>query len=67
MLSSIHPLGERGKGNRFGLTAGAFVVGSVLGGASTGAVAALVGLPVAAVTTPTVAFTAAHASQPSGW
>ena len=37
MLSSIHPLGERGKGNRFGLTATAFVVGATLGGATTGA------------------------------
>ena len=55
MLSSIHPLGERGKGNRFGVTAGAFLVGAVLGGASTGAVLALVSIPVGAVTSPTVA------------
>lgn len=49
MLSSIHPLGERGKGNRFGVTAGAFLVGAVLGGASTGAVLALLGLPIGAL------------------
>jgi len=36
MLSSIHPLGERSRGNRFPKTATAFVVGSTVGGASTG-------------------------------
>lgn len=46
MLSSIHPLGERGKQNRFGLTAGAFVVGATIGGLVTGAVAGVVGLPL---------------------
>jgi hypothetical protein len=55
MLSSIHPLGERGKGNRFGVTAGAFLVGSVLGGASTGAVTAVLGIPVDAVVSTTLA------------
>ena len=38
MLSSIHPLGERGRGNRFGQTATAFVLGSVIGGVTTGAI-----------------------------
>lgn len=55
MLSSIHPLGERGKGNRFGVTATAFVVGSLLGGTSTGAVAAVISLPVDALVPPTAA------------
>ena len=55
MLSSIHPLGERGKGNRFGVTAGAFLVGAVLGGALTGSILALLSIPVAAVTSTTVA------------
>lgn len=55
MLSSIHPLGERGKGNRFGVTAGAFLVGAVLGGAATGTVTALVSIPVGAVMSSTVA------------
>ncbi|HEY1116633.1 MAG TPA: hypothetical protein VGE43_02945, partial [Acidimicrobiales bacterium] len=55
MLSSIHPLGERGKGNRFGITAGAFLVGATLGGAATGAVTALLSIPVGAVTSTTVA------------
>ena len=55
MLSSIHPLGERGKGNRFGVPAGAFLVGAVLGGASTGALLALLSIPVAALTPSAVA------------
>ncbi len=47
MLSSIHPLGERSKGNTFGVTAAAHVMGAALGGALLGvvlgAVAVLVG------------------------
>ena len=46
MLSSIHPLGERGKGNRFWRTAAAFVLGASLGGVSTGVVLGLIGLGV---------------------
>jgi len=49
MLSSIHPLGERAKGNRFGLTASAFVVGATAGGLTTGALVGLVGLAVTSV------------------
>jgi hypothetical protein len=37
MLSSIHPLGERARSNRWGVTVTAHVVGSVLGGALVGA------------------------------
>src|SRR5215471_7085767 len=44
MLSSIHPLGERSKGNRYGVTATAHIVGAVLGGALLGVVAGLVAL-----------------------
>lgn len=40
MLSSITPMTEAGRGNRFRVTAGWFVVGSVVGGVSLGAVAA---------------------------
>lgn len=36
MLSSIHPLGEAGRGNNYRVTASAFVVGSTVGGAATG-------------------------------
>jgi len=56
MLSSIHPLGERGKGNRFGLTASAFAVGATVGGLVTGALVGLVGLAVTALVGPTVAL-----------
>jgi hypothetical protein len=55
MLSSIHPLGERAKGNRFGVTAGAFVAGAVIGGATTGALVALLSIPVGALTPTAVA------------
>jgi hypothetical protein len=37
MLSSIHPLGERARHNRWGVTVSAFVVGAVLTGTAGGA------------------------------
>jgi hypothetical protein len=43
MLSSITPLGERGRHNRWWLTAVAFIIGSVAGGALMGAVLGAVG------------------------
>jgi hypothetical protein len=43
MLSSITPLGERGRNNRFAVAAWAFVVGSALGGAALGFAAGGVG------------------------
>ena len=56
MLSSIHPLGERGRNNRWGWTAGAFAVGAMAAGATVGAglgaVGSLLGLdrlPVLAI------------------
>lgn len=39
MLSSIHPFGERSRNNSFGLTAGAHIVGSTIGGATLGVLA----------------------------
>ena len=48
MLTSITPLGERGRGNRYGLTVSAYLVGSVLGGATTGVLLGAVGAVVAA-------------------
>jgi hypothetical protein len=56
MLSSIHPLGERAKGNRFGFTATAFAVGATVGGLTTGALVGLVGLAVSAVVPATAAL-----------
>ena len=38
MLTSITPLGERGRGNRYAVTLTAYVLGCLLGGATTGLV-----------------------------
>ena len=43
MLSSIHPLGERARSNRWSVTVGAHVVGALAGGAALGALAGSVG------------------------
>jgi presenilin-like A22 family membrane protease len=51
MLTSISPLGERARHNRWGVTAGAYVIGSVgaaaVIGAALGALGALAGAPLA--------------------
>jgi hypothetical protein len=52
MLSSITPLGERTKGNRWATTVAAHVVGSTLGGALVGTAAWTAGIPVRAVASP---------------
>ncbi len=44
MLTSITPLGERGRGNRWGLTVTAYAVGCLLGGATTGALLGALGV-----------------------
>lgn len=49
MLSSITPLGERGRGQRWWLTVTAFGVGAVLGGALVGLVAGGVGAALRSV------------------
>lgn len=38
MLSSIHPLGERARGNRWGVTAGWYLAGALVGGSALGAI-----------------------------
>ncbi len=43
MLSSIHPLGERARNNRWGLTVAAFTLGAVVSGATVGLVLGAVG------------------------
>lgn len=48
MLSSITPLGERGRNNRWWLTTAAYAIGSVLGGASIGGLCGAVGWLAAA-------------------
>lgn len=52
MLSSIHPLGERTRGNRWGATATYYVVGSILGGAALGALVGGIGAGVASIWSP---------------
>jgi len=49
MLSTITPIGERGRNHRYGATASWFVAGALLGGATLGAGAALLALGVAAL------------------
>lgn len=44
MLSSIHPLGERARGNRWGKTAAFYVAGAVIGGSVLGALAGALGM-----------------------
>ncbi len=65
MLSTLTPLGERGRGTRFASTAAWFVAGSVAGGALLGATGAVVALVVSAAhvgsTTADVAAAAAAA------
>src|SRR3954468_17183297 len=43
MLTSISPLGERARGNRWPVTVGAYLLGSLLGGAVVGGLLGLVG------------------------
>jgi len=49
MLSSIHPLGERGRHSRYELTVAAYVVGSALGGLAVGSAFGAVGRAVASL------------------
>jgi hypothetical protein len=49
MLSSIHPLGERARGNRWAVTTTAYVIGSTAGGVISGALVAMVGRAVGAL------------------
>ena len=46
MLTSISPLGERARGHRWAVTTTAYVVGSLLGGLSIGALLGAVGRPL---------------------
>jgi hypothetical protein len=52
MLSTITPFGERAKGHSYRATAGWFVVGATLGGATLGTLMALLALAVQAVPAP---------------
>lgn len=50
MLASIHPLGERARNMRWGVTAGAYVIGSTAAGATLGGLLGLVGKAAHALT-----------------
>jgi hypothetical protein len=56
MLTSITPLGERGKGNRWSVTATAYVLGSLVGGAALGLLGGALGTALAAVVDARVAL-----------
>ncbi len=49
MLSSITPLGERGRGQRWWLTVSAYIVGSTLGGATVGVLFGTIGMAIQAI------------------
>jgi len=61
MLTSITPLGERGRGNRYAVTLTAYVLGCVLGGATTGLVLGSVGALLPSLPSPAVLLLAAGA------
>ena len=46
MLGSITPLGERGRGSRWGITVSAYLIGSAAGGAALGAALGWIGSPL---------------------
>ena len=52
MISAINPFSERARGHRYWLTAGWFVLGSVLGGAGVGALGAVGALMIEAISLP---------------
>ena len=46
MLGSITPLGERGRGSRWGITVSAYIIGSAAGGAALGSMLGWAGSPL---------------------
>ncbi len=68
MLASIHPLGERARGSRWGVTVASYVAGAMLGGVAVGAIAGGVGLAAHLLVpwSPTMAAAAALALGSAG-
>ncbi len=62
MLSSITPIGERGRGHRFGATAAWFVAGATIGGACLGAAAMALAAVISATGLPSTASVAIGAA-----
>jgi hypothetical protein len=56
MLSSITPLGERGRGNRWALTVSAYMVGSTAGGCLLGAFLGSLGVVLRIIARPSSSF-----------
>lgn len=56
MMTSISPVGEATRQQRWSVTTAAYLVGSLLGGAATGAVLGLLSVPVRAAVPPPVAL-----------
>ena len=56
MMTSISPVGEATRQQRWSVTTAAYLVGSLLGGAATGAVLGLLSIPVRAVVSAPVAL-----------
>ena len=70
MLTSITPLGERGRGNRYAVTLTAYVLGCLLGGATTGVVLGALGSLLPALPVLVLAATACLAAalaDARGW
>lgn len=61
MLASIHPLGERARGNRWGVTVTFYIAGSAAGGGAIGATLGTLGLRASPVVVAALCFTAAVA------
>jgi hypothetical protein len=61
MLSSITPMGERGRGQRFAWTAGGYLVGAVAGGATLGAVLVAAAVAVRSLDLPVTVLVATGA------
>ncbi len=67
MLSSITPLGERGRHNRFAVTATAFVIGAIAGGVALGALAGFVGSALPSRAAPVDALLVALLALAGAW
>lgn len=66
MLSSIHPLGERARNNRWGSTAAAFTAGAVLAGAALGLLLGAIGSWIGSTRTQLLLATAVVAITAAG-
>jgi len=66
MLSSIHPLGERARHNRWFVTASAFAVGAIVSGAALGSAMGFIGSAFLSMTTTTLLVATAVVALAAG-